>query len=258
MKKCEEGCRFGDLVIIKTWSETFSKKSPRKEKVCECKCDCNTIVIVKANALRHENKTSCGCKDGRGCRSQCKIGEVYGNLTILKTWSEKFNNHKSKEKVCECKCDCGKTIVVRAKYLRSNHKKSCGCLQYLNNSKHHAWKGHEEISRSVWNNIKRGSKRRGRTIFFDISIDQAWDLFLKQKRKCAISGVEIKFSIKNARYIEAKENSASLDRIDSSKGYTLDNVQWVHKTVNIMKMSLSQEEFITWCRIISNNSVIVP
>lgn len=33
--------------------------------------------------------------------------------------------------------------------------------------------------------------------------------------------------------------TASLDRIDSSKGYTIDNVWWIHKQLNWMKWDLT-------------------
>lgn len=42
--------------------------------------------------------------------------------------------------------------------------------------------------------------------------------------------------------------TASLDRIDSSKGYIEGNVQWVHKYVNVMKWDFSMEEFLDICR----------
>lgn len=37
--------------------------------------------------------------------------------------------------------------------------------------------------------------------------------------------------------------TASLDRIDSLKGYTIDNVQWIHKHINYMKIDLTEQEF---------------
>ena len=46
--------------------------------------------------------------------------------------------------------------------------------------------------------------------------------------------------------------TASLDRIDSTKGYTKNNIQWVHKTINKMKNVLHDEEFIQWCNLIAN------
>lgn len=42
--------------------------------------------------------------------------------------------------------------------------------------------------------------------------------------------------------------TASIDRIDSSKGYTKDNIQWVHKNVNIMKMDQTMDQFLYICK----------
>ena len=47
--------------------------------------------------------------------------------------------------------------------------------------------------------------------------------------------------------------TASLDRIDSSKGYVPGNIQWVHKDVNWMKGSFTQEYFVNICKKISKN-----
>jgi hypothetical protein len=44
--------------------------------------------------------------------------------------------------------------------------------------------------------------------------------------------------------------TASVDRIDSSKGYIKGNVQWVHKTINKMKWGYSQGEFIEFCEAV--------
>jgi hypothetical protein len=45
-----------------------------------------------------------------------------------------------------------------------------------------------------------------------------------------------------------------LDRVDSSKGYIEGNVQWVHKTINLMKQSFNQKEFIHFCKLVANNN----
>lgn len=45
-----------------------------------------------------------------------------------------------------------------------------------------------------------------------------------------------------------KTKTASLDRIDSLKGYTLDNVQWIHKDLNYMKCDYEENEYIEWCK----------
>jgi hypothetical protein len=44
-----------------------------------------------------------------------------------------------------------------------------------------------------------------------------------------------------------------LDRIDSEKGYTLENIQWVHKTINQMKMNMKENDFIQFCIAVAKN-----
>jgi hypothetical protein len=73
---------------------------------------------------------------------------------------------------------------------------------------------------------------------------QLWDLYLKQERICALTGLPIKLGTVN-------EISASLDRIDSTRGYTLDNVQWVHKDINRMKGDLTPERFLELCQLVA-------
>ena len=47
----------------------------------------------------------------------------------------------------------------------------------------------------------------------------------------------------------------SIDRIDSSQGYTKGNVQWVTNQVNFMKKDLIQQDFINWCKLIYNHHI---
>ena len=128
-------------------------------------------------------------------------------------------------------------------------------------SNHAQWSGYMEISGSHWGRIKSCAKYRG--ISFDIDIKDVWELFIKQDRKCALSGVEITFgdsdknTYKNTNKNMYKNTTASLDRIDSSKGYTIDNVQWVHKIVNHMKLAIPEKEFLNWCKLIVNNKGIM-
>ena len=47
---------------------------------------------------------------------------------------------------------------------------------------------------------------------------------------------------------------ASLDRIDSSKGYTKDNVEFVSTSINYMKNSMSKEDTLELIQIIKSNN----
>ena len=108
------------------------------------------------------------------------------------------------------------------------------------------WRGHGEISAKYWFNVQRHAM--GRQLEMDVSMEYAWDLFLHQDCRCALTGIELQFGINGTQ-------TASLDRIDSNEGYTPSNIQWVHKIVNQMKMKLSQDELILWCKRIAGHAI---
>jgi hypothetical protein len=49
-------------------------------------------------------------------------------------------------------------------------------------------------------------------------------------------------------------NTASLDRINSEKGYETDNVRWVHKSINHLKSDLDDNVLIYLCHLITKNN----
>jgi len=100
---------------------------------------------------------------------------------------------------------------------------SIDCFVFV---KHHKnWDGFGNISLDFWSRNLHSAKKRN--FLFDITIDYAWNLFLDQKGRCALTGLPLS--------LNEKKCSASLDRINNSKGYVAGNVQWVHKDINIMK-----------------------
>lgn len=140
--------------------------------------------------------------------------------------------------------------IVRRRLMKNGIKLRPTNSTYKSRGKHHSWNGYEGITGTVWAAIKQAAKCRN--LELSITKEYIWNLFLKQESKCAISGVEIKLpeDTTQKRY---GNYTASLDRKDSSKGYIEDNVQWVHKDVNIMKQDMSDEEFINWCHIIARS-----
>ncbi len=169
-------------------------------------------------------------------------GKKFGKLLILeKCGKTRFNNIKWK-----CKCDCGnETIVVGSDIIRYNVK-SCGCLKSQLAEKNPLWTGYGEISGSFLGSIKRQAKQNKKE--FNLDIEYLWNLFVKQQETCALTGIKLKI---NCPY-KINDRTASLDRINSSKGYIEGNVQWVHKVVNMMKRNLTDEEFVSWCKLVAN------
>lgn len=150
----------------------------------------------------------------------------------------------------KCQCDCGGTVVTQSNHLLSGDTRSCGCLNLRNGNNSPLFRGYGEIPLNAYKHIKDTCNRYGRNIPFDISIQYLWKLFLRQNRRCAITGVILDWSGSWAenRYSKTSKRTASLDRIDSSKGYVKGNVQWVHKIINVMKNDMTAEEFHEWCQ----------
>ena len=185
-----------------------------------------------------------------------RVGHTYGELTVVKL----AGRNKHSQLLWECECSCGNTTIVPAGTL-GHRTKSCGCLRrntnknstaecYKRGSASPYWKGHGEISGYKWNKIASSAKRRNLT--FNITIEEVWELFLKQERTCALSGLVLCFGNKGRDL-----GTASLDRIDSSKGYDMSNVQWVHKQVNQLKMDLPESRLFELCEaIVKKNNLL--
>ena len=199
-------------------------------------CD-KTTVSNRAKEYGIESRVS-----GRR-RANVVLGQKYGMLTVLDVITAKGNKHLS----YRCQCDCGKETKRMANSLLSGKPQMCWTCRgaFISRLK---WKGFGEISGEFWAKTIRSATVRNYN--FEITIEQGWELFLKQNRKCALSGVELIFSQKRQH---RGETTASVDRIDSSGHYTLNNVQWLHKVVNNLKMDLPEQEFLEWCRLITEN-----
>lgn len=177
------------------------------------------------------------------------VGEKFHMLTVIKKLGSKGD--KGKQSIFWlCQCECGNFKELPTKSLTRKEYKSCGCWMKTKeySRSNHCWNGYKDIHGKWWGNIKRGAKKRGHK--FDIDIEYAWEIYEKQNKKCAISGIDISFANSAKTF---PNTTASIDRIDSSVGYVKNNIQWVHKEVNLMKQGLSMDEFLNWIKIIGDN-----
>lgn len=171
------------------------------------------------------------------------LGKKFGMLTVVK-----LVDYKNREYRWECLCDCGKTTrkSITSTRLRYGKTTSCGCKRQRNAENHHLWKGTGIMPKRAWTSILRGAAYRN--IKVTLTMVEAEALLQKQQLKCALSGVPLKMT---TRWNE--KSTASLDRIDSTKGYSKDNVQWVHKDLNKMKQEFPNQVFIEWCKAVTEH-----
>jgi hypothetical protein len=88
-----------------------------------------------------------------------------------------------------------------------------------------------------------------RNIEVKITDKYCYTLLLKQKYICPLTGLKISLFKK----MNKGRGTASLDRIDSSKGYIKGNIRWIHKKINIMRSNMTDEELLYWCQLLVNN-----
>lgn len=88
-----------------------------------------------------------------------------------------------------------------------------------------------------------------RKLEFDLTLKYLKEIWDKQMGICPYTGIKLKnwnYHGNNSVY------TASLDRIDSNKGYIKGNVQFISKNINFMKNNISHKETVELCKIISN------
>jgi len=153
---------------------------------------------------------------------------------------ERNNNTSQRNPQWICRCQCGVIKSIDGGHLRRGNTRQCrSCVE---------WKPKDgiPISSKQWHAIQYNAKIRN--IKFQLTRQQVYSVFQKQHGKCALTDLNIRL------YINREPRSygtASLDRIDSSKGYTKTNIQWVHKDINRMKSDLPEDKFIYYCSLIS-------
>lgn len=172
------------------------------------------------------------------------IGRQFEKWTVLD-----FSDYKekcSRDKFWLCRCECGTEKPVKACYLRNGQSKQCVDCAHENQR----IKG-RLIPRMYWEHLTKNASTRG--IGFDLKQEQVIELLKKQNYKCSLSGLPIEFAKTESEQKQGK-TTASIDRVDSSKPYVIENIQMVHKIINFMKHTLQQDQFITMCKLVFENS----
>ena len=125
---------------------------------------------------------------------------------------------------------CKKCILTGAKDKYSNlseSEKKC----YI--KKQNKWQDDNFLKYRL---LSAKSRAKSKNIEFDLDIEFLENIIKKQENKCYYSGIELQFK-------RLGPYTASIDRLNSSKGYTKDNITFVIGAVNTMKNDLSEEEF---------------
>ena len=234
------GKRFGKLVALEPTNIVKGKSI-----VWRCICDCGNEVLVKSGHLLSSGQkgtSSCGCLKGNKLNL---IGKKFGKLTVIRETPQR----RTTSTEWECSCSCGEYITVPATYLvrKSKKPKHCGCL----NKKF----GEDAAFNVLYQSYKKRAAKNG--LIFTLTRKEFRTLTKQPCVYCASKPFQVQYIGGNNRkgheYIYS-----GIDRIDSSKGYTLDNCSPCCKICNFAKSNMNVGEFLLHItKIIKNNKKII-
>lgn len=199
------------------------------------------------NVYLKKNKVSMRkAKRRESLREQPVIGTKYGQWTVISTEIKSggimYPNSKSRNIYFKVQCNCGQIGWRMLSSLKNGKTTACKSCCKLNG----------DLTNFIlyrFNNIECNLKTRKKVSKLDFNITAEYLQKLYDKNHyCSLTGIDLTYNPK----IKLSDNVLSVDRIDSDKGYIEGNVQLVHKDINMMKQSLSQERFIELCKNVAN------
>jgi hypothetical protein len=177
-------------------------------------------------------------------------GEVFGRLTVLCPAKSKGTDSCSR-----CRCECGKSVVVRNYCLRNGHTRSCGCLN------------REETGARFRKHGKSGSK--------------LYDVWSAMRKRCENPedpaydryggrGITVceRWKDFTAFYEDMGDRPSdrhSIERVDNAAGYSKENCRWalaveqVKNRRNTRRLTIGGETktIAEWCSAHGANYYVV-
>lgn len=141
-----------------------------------------------------------------------------------------------KRQFCTQKCaaisnDAGKNVIYLKDYffkpghIQDNSTKCTPFLYYIRKAKNRKWK-------------------------CEVDCEHLMEVWNRQMGKCAITGRNIYLKTHTTASKDLGLFCASLDRVDSTKGYIPGNVQFVSVGINLAKGVRQDSEVLEWLRVI--------
>jgi len=179
-------------------------------------------------------------------RPSINIGDHWNLLTIV----SKDGRNKNGAQLFKCVCDCGKLKTYIGSTIRSGAVVSCGCYTRGIMKGRHLGRfrvsKHKTLDKSARNILFTDYKSKAKkfNLNFDVSLDEFSSL---TKLNCYYCGSPPARLLKRSQSPYQCECLAQgIDRVDSQKGYQIDNVVPCCETCNRAKLDLPQTDFFKW------------
>lgn len=201
---------------------------------------CNEEKEANENFGKHK-----GFKDGY--RDECKKCR---NQKLKKHWNNTFT--KLLCSTCQEYLNLSNFNKNKDKVHRDYHDSSCKKCKVEKSKKRRMQRYNADpLERLLVERIAGARDRAKRkNIYFDLEVDSIKKMWELQDGKCALSGIKMTHVMGEGR----TPTNISIDQIEASKGYTINNIQLVCMAVNQMKSDLTNEELLLFCNGVINNS----
>lgn len=235
--------KFGTLIVKNRIENKIYEYKTRSAILVQylCQCDCGKEIIKSANSLKEKNIPSCSqlCRN-KFIHNDIKIGDKINDFLILDGPLKKW-----KSLIWICQCPCGNKLNSTKKELYS--KKSCNTCNSIKQIKEYNSKNkipHNKLpyGEANFNSIYSVYKYRAnrKQLEFKLTL---FDFKNLTQGNCHYCGIipSTKPKHKTKGFTPYIHNG--IDRIDSLKGYTIDNCVTCCSNCNYMKQESSIEEF---------------
>jgi hypothetical protein len=184
---------------------------------------------------------------------EAAISQKFGRLTVVEI-AGSITIGKAKRRLVRCICDCGNEKLVPLTYLKRGQVNSCDCL-LLETSTANMKIAHNKLyEQGIWEKDPKiaSAKKIWQMSYADADISFDQFLILSQN-ECFYCGAppanccsaycsrDSQFRQENGDFIYN-----GLDRVDSSKLHSLDNVVPCCIDCNIAKLDRTQKDFFDW------------
>lgn len=140
-----------------------------------------------------------------------------------------------------CKANFLKDKKEHTRQLKNRPHHKFYCCQKCSDKNIGRLSHRDELSdfRRILQNSKRNQKRStGKSLDNNLSLEFLKELWEKQNGICPYTGIKMEFNLNGNR----RPRAASLDRIDSSEGYTQNNVEFVCEFINLGKNGFNKSD----------------
>lgn len=178
------------------------------------------------------------CNNGKNNpRFKDLTGKIFGQLKVLNYIQLQVNNNKVWK--WECKCTCGTITYARTRdFFKEKPVQSCLSCGYKRMAKTNTLPNNESLKKRIFRNYKRGAKNR------NYEFKLLYEEFIKLiVGNCFYCGNAPQVLIGELSYTKESFKRNGIDRVDNTKGYTLDNSVSCCKQCNKAKMEMSYKEF---------------